>query len=67
MEKATKRIMMVEHGGVRKIARAFNLSEPFVSMVLRGKKGGTTAKKILHVAREHYGGVEMQAVTNSKQ
>lgn len=66
MEKAIDSIIMVEHGGVRKLAKVFGLSEGFVSKALRGKKGGTNAKKIRHVAKEQYGGVEMQAVTNSK-
>lgn len=57
---------MVRYGDVRKLAKAFGVSEAYVSKSLRGHAGGDRARKIRHVAKEQYGGVEMQAVTNSK-
>lgn len=60
-------MIMVEHGGVRKLAKAFNVSEAMISLSLRGKRTGELAKKIRHVAKEQYGGVEMQAISSENR
>jgi len=60
-------MIMVEHGNVKKIAKAFNCSLALVSLSLRGHRMGERAKKIRHVALTQYDGVEMVPVEKEKQ
>lgn len=62
-----KTIIMVEHGGLKKIAKAFNCTSAMVSMSLRGHRTGELAKKIRHVALTQYDGMEMMPVEKEKQ
>lgn len=66
MGKATKRIIMVKYGSVRKLAKAFGVSESCISQALRGHKNGANAKKIRHVALTQFEGVEMAPADKSE-
>lgn len=66
MEKATRNIIMVRYGGVRKLAKVFGVSEAYVSKSLRGHAGGDRARKIRHVALTQMDGMEMEQVNNDK-
>lgn len=62
MGKTTKTRILVKYGSVRKLAKAFGVSESLVSQALRGQQNGEKAKKIRHVALSQYGGVEFQNI-----
>lgn len=57
---------MVDYGVVRKLAKAFNISESYVSRALRYDRDGDRAKKIRHVALTQYDGLEMESIKREK-
>lgn len=53
-----KRIVM-ERGCVQKLASSMNCTRVMVSKALNFKKDTVLARKIRHVAKEQYGGIEI--------
>jgi hypothetical protein len=53
-----KRIVM-DRGGVVKLADAMNCTREMVSKALNFKKDTALARKIRHVAKSQYGGMEI--------
>lgn len=53
-----KRIVL-NHGEAQKLASRFGCSREMVSKSLNFKKDSVLARKIRFVAKEHYGGVEV--------
>lgn len=58
-------MVMVEHGKMQEIAKAFGCTVAMVSYSLKGRRNGEMAKKIRHVALTQYDGVEMIPVQKS--
>lgn len=53
------RRIVLERGNVMKIARAMNCTREMVGKSLSFKKNSMLARKIRHVAKEQYGGIEI--------
>ncbi len=53
-----KRIVM-DRGSVLKLASSMNCTREMVSKALNFKKDTVLARKIRHVAKEQYGGIEI--------
>ena len=53
-----RRIFM-DRGSVVKLASAMNCTREMVSKALNFKKNSMLARKIRHVAKEQYGGIEI--------
>lgn len=54
-----KRRIVVEHGDMRKIAASMGCTREMVGKALRFDKNSILARKIRHVAKEQYGGIEI--------
>lgn len=57
----------VPRGQMQHLGRIFGKSQPFIRKVLRGERNSDIARKIRFTALEHFGGVEIQVVNNSKK
>lgn len=53
-----KRIVM-DRGSVLKLAKSMNCTREMVSKALNFKKDTVLARKIRHVAKDQYGGIEI--------
>jgi len=56
----------VPHGKKENLGRIFKKSRPFVRAALRGQKSDEISLKIRFSAINHFGGYEVQKVTNEK-
>ncbi len=54
-----KRRIVVEYGDMRKIAASMGCTREMVGKALRFDKNSILARKIRHVAKEQYGGIEI--------
>lgn len=53
------RRIVVSRGDVQKIASSFKCTREMASKALNFKKNSMLARKIRHVAKEQYGGIEI--------
>ena len=54
-----RRKIVLEYGNVAKIAKVMSCTPRMVSMAVNFKKNSQLARKIRHVAKEQFGGIEV--------
>jgi predicted transcriptional regulator len=58
--------ILIEHGKRKEIAKAFGVSGAAVTLALHGLRTGDLSRKIRHVAKTQYNGVELIPNNNQK-
>lgn len=58
--------ILIEHGKRKEIAKAFGVSGAAVTLALHGLRTGELSRKIRHVAKTQYNGVELIPNNNQK-